>query len=327
MSYPSSIDAERKNEPSGIVTGKASVRISVTNLLDEYMRITECIDAMSKELKQLKEQDKKDTIEALQENLRISIEERKKLRADLNKGMDKLEKDVETIGNTAEAARNETVKISDEFDKFKSDMNTKFEKQNNDLQTTMKNKDQELQSFVFKIEENHKKELHALESRMQQTVQELLEKEKKSRSEEIASLQRGITSTKLELIQQIRTQGKYQFEAVLANITRRSSIHRPQDRTKRLSLPSLNLSLGGETSSLLPTFTGEERHRHISETSSDSGCSHTRATTPENENTLGLRLKQPPSAHPGRVQDRVPTPLPRIRPKSWTESIMFPESP
>ena len=220
--------------------------------------------------------------------------ERKTLRTKLNTSMDNLEKEVDISRSIAEATRKESAKMSEDFESFKTD---ELRKQKDDL---------------LKLEENHKKELEALESRLQQTLQELIEKEKKSHSEEISSLSRRINLNRLELLQQFHTQGKHQVETALTNIRRPSS--RTQDYRKRFSLPvPLNLSSGEDemTNSLPPT---PSKQRHISESLNETDLRYSQigASTPEKEGYFEFGPRRPPSAQSGRLQERVPTPPPNI---------------
>ena len=217
-------------------------------------------------------------------------EERKKLRSDLNASMDNLEKQVNISRSTAEATR----KMSEDFESFKTNITDELLKQKDDL---------------LKLEENHKKELEALESRLQQTVQELIENEKKRHSEEISRFSKKI-NFKLELLQQPHTQGKYQVETTLTNIRRPSN--RTQDYRKRFSLPvPLNLSSGEDEMTIsLPLTPSKQRPITESSSGSDSGYSQIGATTQEKEGHFGPR--RPPSAQSDRSHERVPTPLPNI---------------
>ena len=339
---------------SGIVTGTESMRVSVTNLLSEYMRITERIDEILIEIEQLKKDNKTNSgNECLKQQVEALIKERKKLRSDLNTNMDKLEKQVETIGSTVEDTKKEAAKTNEDLVSFKSNMTEALIKQKDDLQniisklekshkkelqaleTRLQTKQKEdLQNIVSKLEENHKKELQASEQR----VQELVQKDRKDHSEEISSLSRRINLNRLELLQQFHTQDKYQIRAPL---------RRHSDYHKRCSLP-VPLQLGEDelTKSLPPTF---PRQRHISEASSqsDSGYSQISAITPEKEGSfefVSQRPRRPPSAQsyfpgglqervqtsvpfPGGLQERVPTPMPkkRQRPRSLTVPIQIPQ--
>ena len=282
------------SQVSGIVPGIESTRVSATNILDQYMQVSKRIDEILIEVEQLKKNNKqtshdnkkmKDEIKGLQEQAEKLIEERKKLRSDLNASMDNLEKQVEIINNTAEATRKESAKTSEDLESFKTNITEDIQKQ------------------LLKLEENQKKEIQALERR----IQDQNEKDKKVHSEEISSLSRRINLNRLELLQQFHTQGKYQVEAALTNIRRQS---------KRFSLPApLNVSSGqDELTNSLPPTPSKQRQRHISESSSgsDSGYSQIGGITPDKEGHFEFGPRRPPSAQSGRSQERVPTPLPNI---------------
>ena len=341
---------------SGIVTGTETMRVSVTNLLSEYMRITDRIDEILIEIEQLKKDNKTkygkehpddneemtDHNKSLKKQLETLIKNRKKLRSDLNTKMDKLEKQVETIESAVEDTKKEAAKTNEDLVFLKSNMaeelikqkdivskleeNHKKELQALETRLQMKQKE-DLQNIVSKLEENHKKELQALEQRI-----------RKDHSEEISSLSRRINLNRLELLQQFHTQDKFQIRAPLRRNT---------DYHKRCSLP-VPLQLGEDelTKSLPLTF---PRQRHISEASSesDSGYSHVSAITPDKERSIEFvsqKPRRPPSAQsyfpgglqervqtsvpfPGGLRERIPTPMPGIRQRSrsLTVPIQFPQ--
>ena len=202
--------------------------LSATNTLGKYVQVTKRIDEILIEVEKLKKDNQqkshdnnemKDEIKGLQEQAEKLNEERKKLRSDLNTSMDNLEKEVDISRSIAEATRKESAKMSEDFESFKTNITDDIQKQ------------------LLKLEENQKKEIKALEQRIQDQV----EKDKKVHSEEISSLSRRINLNRLELLQQFHTQGKYQVEAALTNIRRQSN--RTQDYQKRFSLPApLNVS-------------------------------------------------------------------------------------
>ena len=168
----------------------------------------------------------------------------------------------------------ELIKQKDDLQNIVSKLENIHKKKLQAFETMLQMKQKEdLQNIVSKFEESHKKELQALE----QTIQELVHKDKKGHSEEISSLSRRINLNRLELLQQFHTQDKYQIRAPL---------RRHSDYHKCCSLP-VPLQLGEDdlTKCLPLTF---PRQRHISEASSesDSGYSQISAITPEKEGSF-----------------------------------------
>ena len=292
---------------SGCVLGGLSIesiKTSVPILLQQYMDVTVRIEDNSAKLEKLQKDYKektiahdsieeheeieiKDEIKNLQEQVESLSLEREQLRLHFDERLDQLETSVVNVKDTAEAAKKISFDTTGDFKTYKTELSRELaeltQREEEDIKTlkdTIAEKEHQLQSLMLQVEESTSEKVQALEScndELQQMIKELVEKfekEKKSHVKEIASLKTAVNTMRYHQLTE-------EFEGSFTELNTQNS-HR------KYSLPTTLMSSENSVSKSLPPLTTRRHQRHTSESSSDSGYSHTSITTPDKEKRFEL---------------------------------------